>query len=69
MKPEETLVLEDSVNGVKAGFAAGTPVIMVPDLQKNTAAVDGMYLQKMSSLLDVRDYIRDRYQLRDKKQI
>ena len=69
MKPEETLVLEDSVNGVKAGFAAGTPVIMVPDLQKNTAAVDGMYLQKMSSLLDVRDYIHDRYQLRDKKQI
>ncbi|MCC6094912.1 MAG: HAD family hydrolase [Eubacterium sp.] len=58
MKPDEVLVLEDSVNGVKAAYAAGTPVIMIPDLQKDTAAVDAMYLKKMDSLLNVRDYIQ-----------
>ncbi|MDY2837184.1 MAG: HAD family phosphatase [Bilifractor sp.] len=63
MKPEETLVLEDSVNGVKAGYAAGTPVIMVPDLQKDTSEVDDLYFRKMGSLLEVRDFIRSRYQV------
>ena len=32
VKPEETLVLEDSENGIRAGLAAGTKVIAVPDL-------------------------------------
>ena len=30
--PEETLMLEDSLNGIRASFTAGVPVIMVPDL-------------------------------------
>ena len=32
VKPEETLVLEDSENGIRAGLDAGTKVIAVPDL-------------------------------------
>ena len=32
VKPEETLVLEDSSNGVQAALAGNLPVINVPDL-------------------------------------
>lgn len=31
-KPEETLMLEDSLNGIRASHVAGVPVIMVPDI-------------------------------------
>lgn len=31
-KKEETLVLEDSLNGVRSAYSAGIPVVMVPDL-------------------------------------
>lgn len=34
--PEECLVLEDSPNGILAGFQAGCPVIMIPDSIKPT---------------------------------
>ncbi len=32
VRPENALVLEDSVNGIKAGLAAGIPVICIPDM-------------------------------------
>ncbi len=59
IRPEEALVLEDSRNGVRAAYAAGTPVIMIPDMQKDTTPVDAMYLQKMESLHDVLEYLRE----------
>lgn len=58
IQPEEALVLEDSWNGVRAAYAAGTPVILIPDLQKDSTPVDDMYFKKMESLDDVTSYIR-----------
>ncbi|MBR1813915.1 MAG: HAD family hydrolase [Lachnospiraceae bacterium] len=31
-RPEECYVFEDSLNGVRAGYAAGCKTIMIPDL-------------------------------------
>ena len=60
MRPEEVLVLEDSVNGVLAAHAAHTPVIMIPDLQKGqTSAVEDLPLAMMDSLDDVTDMLMD----------
>lgn len=60
LAPEETLVLEDSWNGVRAAAAAGTPVILVPDLQKDSSPVDGLYYRKMESLSEVAEWLRQR---------
>ena len=32
IRPEETLVLEDSYNGIRAGAAGGFITVMIPDL-------------------------------------
>ena len=49
MSKEETLVLEDSINGVLAAHAAGIPVIMVPDTVEPTDEVrdKGEHYQQM----------------------
>lgn len=57
-KPEEVLVLEDSWNGVRSAHRAGAPVILIPDLQKDSSPVDGLYFQKMESLQDVEKWLR-----------
>jgi beta-phosphoglucomutase-like phosphatase (HAD superfamily) len=49
-KPEECLVLEDSEAGIQAAYAAGIPVICIPDLkqpreeyrEKTTAVMDSL---------------------------
>lgn len=57
IRPEEALVLEDSWNGVKSSYAAGVPVILVPDLQKDSSPVRGQYYQKMESLTEVAEWL------------
>ena len=57
--PQEVLVLEDSWNGVRSAHSAGAPVILIPDLQKDSGPVDGLYLHKMGSLEDVEKWLRN----------
>lgn len=60
VEPSEVLVLEDSRNGVRAAYAAGTPVIMIPDIQKDTTPVDGMYTEKFDTLAQVIPYLEEK---------
>lgn len=56
---EETLILEDSLNGIRAAHAAEIPVIMVPDLfQPNQEALDKT-VAVYSNLLEVKEYINN----------
>lgn len=55
---EETLVLEDSINGVLAAHAAGIPVIMVPDTVEPTDEVHDKALAVLDSLADVKHWLK-----------
>lgn len=57
-KKEETLVLEDSLNGVRAAHSAGIPVIMVPDLISANDEVRNKALAVEESLLDILKYFK-----------
>ena len=55
---EETLVLEDSINGVLAAHAAGIPVIMVPDTVEPTDEVRDKALAIVNNLSEVANYLK-----------
>ncbi len=57
VRPAECLVLEDSVNGIKAGHAAGCRVIMVPDLTEPSEEVKRLCERICEDLFEVIDYL------------
>ena len=52
-RPEECLVLEDSESGIQAAYAAGIPVICIPDLKRPSEAYEAKTTAVMESLYDV----------------
>lgn len=57
VNPKEAIAIEDSLNGIRAAYAAGMKPIMVPDLVEPTKEIQEMLYQKCSSLLEVRDFL------------
>ncbi|MDD7114184.1 MAG: HAD family phosphatase [Lachnospiraceae bacterium] len=57
VNPSDTLVLEDSDNGVKAAVAGNIPVINIPDLVEIPKELQEKCLAVEDSLLDVIPYI------------
>lgn len=57
--PERTLVLEDSSHGINAAYAAGIPVIMIPDLLQPDQELRDKTLQVFDSLLAVPPYLKN----------
>ncbi|WP_413517609.1 HAD family hydrolase [Carnobacterium maltaromaticum] len=52
---DETLILEDSINGIRAGFDAGIRVIMVPDLIPPSPEAE----EKTSAIYEDLSYVKD----------
>ncbi len=57
--PQETLVIEDSNNGILAGINSKCDVIMIPDLVGPNVEVKKHQIKIFNSLLDVIEYIHN----------
>ncbi len=58
VEPSESYCIEDSLNGVRAGHAAGLTVIMVPDLIPPTEEIEALLHQKCETLVEVQTYLQ-----------
>lgn len=59
VNPQETLVIEDSNNGILAGINSNSDVIMIPDLVGPNDEVKKHQIKIFNSLLDVIEYIHN----------
>ncbi len=57
--PRESVIIEDSFNGVRAGRAAGARVIMVPDIVEPTREMRELADEILPDLTAVEEYLRD----------
>lgn len=57
--PEETLVLEDSYNGIRAAAAGGFLPGMVPDLQQPDEEICSLLVRKFDTLMDVIPFLSE----------
>lgn len=55
--PQECLVVEDSLNGVRSAYGAGTTVVMIPDKVQPTEEIKGMCDYILKSLEEIKKII------------
>lgn len=53
LSPSECAVVEDSKNGIRAGYKSGASVIHIPDLERITSAEEKMLSAKLDTLSDI----------------
>lgn len=58
LKPQECMVLEDSLNGLRGAVAGGFCAVMVPDQQAPDPSLDGRLTAICDSLLDVMELLK-----------
>jgi len=57
VNPKDCIVLEDSINGIKAAHNAGMYPIMIPDLVKPSPELEKLLFMKFNSLNDFKKYL------------
>ena len=58
-RPQETLVLEDSYNGIRAAAAGGFLPCMVPDLREPDEEIRSLLLRRFDTLFDVIPFLEE----------
>lgn len=56
--PEDCYVIEDSANGIRAGFAAGMKCIGIPDLVQFDSEVKAMMTGEFASMTEAADFFK-----------
>jgi HAD superfamily hydrolase (TIGR01509 family) len=64
IEPREAMVLEDSNNGIKASYLAGCFTVAIPDIVIITDEVLKMVDEKFKNLLEVKNYLENKYNVR-----
>ncbi len=64
-RPEECLVLEDSLNGVEAGLTGGFRTIMVPDRTQPDEELASRVYRVCGSLLEVKELLQEELSVRE----
>lgn len=57
VKPENSMAIEDSPNGIRAAVAANMKAVMVPDMIASTPEIQAMLFREFRNLLEVQDYL------------
>lgn len=57
-KPEDCYVLEDSENGIRAGYAAGMKTLGVPDIMRFTDEVKALETKEFDSMFEALEYFK-----------
>lgn len=58
VNPQECMIVEDSYNGVRSGYASGASVVMVPDLLQPTSEIKSMCHYILRDINDVLDLLK-----------
>lgn len=57
LTPEDCIAIEDSLNGVKSGYAAGIKTIMIPDKVQPTEEIKPLCWKILSSLKELKTFL------------
>ncbi|MCR4694680.1 MAG: HAD family phosphatase [Pseudobutyrivibrio sp.] len=57
VKPEETVAVEDSPNGIRSCYGAGCHPIMIPDLSQPDEELEKLLYAKLDCLLDLKNIL------------
>lgn len=60
VKPEDTIVIEDSNNGIKSAYNAGCIPVLIPDVDKITPETEELARYNLNTLLDVIDILKNK---------
>lgn len=57
IEPQQSIAVEDSINGIKSAYSAGLKAVMIPDLLPPIEEIKPMIYQKFDSLLDLKQFL------------